>query len=178
MEITETAKRAIGPHIQRTLSLYPCDLLFVHRDAEREFRQTRIAEVSAALAQLNQVDMPPAICVIPVRMQEAWLLFDEVAIRYAANNRFGKAPLLLPALNGIESLVDPKQDLYELLRKASGLGNHRLRRFSESRAAQRVSDLIDDFSPLRIVPAFAALEADIVQVIAEADFPQAPFERA
>ena len=99
-------------------------------------------------------------------MQEAWLLFDEVAIRYAANNRFGTIPLQLPPLSAIESRPDPKQDLYELLRRASGLGSRRLRRFSESRAAQRVSELTDDFSPLRLVPAFAALEANIKDTVA------------
>ena len=156
--------RGLPERIERALNLYPCDLLFVHRDAEREARLTRVAEIQTALAGSRET--VPTVCVVPVRMQEAWLLFDEVAIQHAANNRFGTIPLQLPPLSAIESRPDPKQDLYELLRRASGLGSRRLRRFSESRAAQRVSELTDDFSPLRLVPAFAALEADIRDIIA------------
>jgi hypothetical protein len=37
-----------------------------------------------------------AICVIPVRMQEAWLLFDETAIKFAAGNRTYPKSLNLP----------------------------------------------------------------------------------
>ena len=47
----------------------------------------RKAEVQAAIATLDK----PAICVIPVRMQEAWLLFDEIAIRHAAGNPHGRS---------------------------------------------------------------------------------------
>ncbi len=158
--------KGLPERIERSLSLYPCDLLFVHRDAEREQRQTRLAEIHAALAELAQTDMPPVLGVVPVRMQEAWLIFDEMAIRQAANNRYGKMLLQLPPLSGIENRPDPKQDLHELLRIASGLGSRRLHKFSESRAAQRISELTDNFAALRSVPAFAALEADIKRTVA------------
>ena len=156
--------RRLLERINRALDLYPRDLLFVHRDAEKELRQTRVAEIRTALAGSRAI--VPAACVVPVRMQEAWLLFDEAAIRHAANNRYSTISLQLPPLSTVESRPDPKQDLYELLRRASGLGSRRLRKFSESRAAQRISELTDDFSPLRLVPAFAALEADINSIIA------------
>ncbi len=166
--------KGLPERIQRALSLYPCDLLFVHRDAEREQRQARLEEINAALVELSQAEMPPVLGVVPVRMQEAWLIFDEVTIRHAANNRYGKIPLQLPPLSSIENRPNPKQDLHELLRTASGLGSRRLHKFSESRAAQRVSELTDDFSALRIVPAFAALEADINRIIVEQNWQLLP----
>ncbi len=159
--------KGLPARIARALSLYPCDLLFVHRDSERESREARVEEISAALVKLGQNGLPPALGVVPVRMQEAWLIFDEAAIRHAANNRYGRTLLQMPPLSSIENRPNPKQDLHELLRAASGLGRHRMQKFSESRAAQRVSELTDDFSPLRGVPAFAALEAEIKRTVAE-----------
>lgn len=153
--------KGLTERIKKTLELYRCDLLFIHRDAEREARQVRVGEIRNALTEAAQVALPPTICVIPVRMQEAWLLFDENAIRYAAENPNGKMPLLLPPLSGIENRPDPKQDLHEVLRTASGLRSHRLRSFSESKASYRVSEYTDDFAPLRVVSAFRALEADV-----------------
>ena len=153
--------KGLTERIKMTLELYRCDLLFIHRDAEREARGVRVEEIRNALTEAVQVALPPTICVIPVRMQEAWLLFDEKAIRYAAENPNGKMPLSLPLLSAIESRPDPKQDLHEVLRAASGLRSHRLRSFSESKASRRVSEYTDDFAPLRVVPAFHALEADV-----------------
>ncbi len=154
-----------GPaeRIKAALTLFPCDLLFVHRDAEREARQVRVAEIRGAVVEAAQTVAPPVVCVVPVRMQEAWLLFDETAIRRAAGNPRGRRPISLPALSSVEDHPDPKQELHELLKSASGLGSHRLSRFSPHRAATLVSEYTDDFSPLRAVPAFRALEADIDQ---------------
>jgi hypothetical protein len=61
--------------LRAALHLFPCDLLFVHRDAEREPRERRVAEIRRALDRLPvELRKPKAICVVPVRMQEAWLL--------------------------------------------------------------------------------------------------------
>ena len=62
----------------------------------------------------NCVEMSD-ICVIPVRMTEAWLLIDEKAIRIAAGNRNGTEILEIPKLHELESLPDPKKLLYELI---------------------------------------------------------------
>ncbi|MEH1908405.1 MAG: hypothetical protein V7K95_12085 [Nostoc sp.] len=63
------------PRIINSLELYPCNLLFIHRDAEREPREKRITEILEALKAVKKsVVVPPHVCVIPVRMQEAWLL--------------------------------------------------------------------------------------------------------
>ncbi len=156
------AKPTLADKIRHGVTLYPCDLLFVHRDAERETRWKRIEEIEASLAQANLGRMAPqAVCVVPVRMQEAWLLFDEAAIKFASGNRTYPKSLDLPALKDLELLPDPKTELHERLRLASGLTGRRLRSFSPSQRAQRLPDFISDFAPLRVLPAFAALEDEI-----------------
>lgn len=150
-----------------SVALYPCDLLFIHRDAENEPMQHRVQEIHTAKTAAGEKAVMPFICVVPIRMQEAWLLFDEAAIRQAAGNPNGREPLTLPQLSKIESLVDPKADLYKLLRDASGLSGHRRQRVPVAHYAYRVADLIDDFSPLRALSAFQALETAVAQVITE-----------
>jgi len=98
-------------------------------------------------------------------MQEAWLLFDEPAIRTAAGNPNGRDHLDLPRLQHLEGLPDPKEVLYELLRTASGLSGRRRKKLPVSQLAQRVSDFIDDFAPLRTLPAFTALEVEIRKTV-------------
>ena len=151
--------------VRAAIELYPADLLFVHRDAERETRQIRLAEILEAVAASETTDCPPVVCVIPVRMQEAWLLFDEAAIRRAAGNPYGKQPVVLPALSSVEDKPNPKQELHEILKRASGLGSRRLNKFSPHKAAVVVSSYTDDFSPLRAVPAFRDLEADVDKAV-------------
>jgi len=92
-------------------------------------------------------------------MQEAWFLFDEPAIRAAAENPHGTQPLGIPALGQLEALPDPKTLLVEILKRASGLQGRHLERFKHRRAAHRLAELIDDFSPLRTLSAFRAYEA-------------------
>lgn len=41
--------RALADRIARSLELYPCDLLFVHRDVERDTLEDRVSEITAAL---------------------------------------------------------------------------------------------------------------------------------
>ncbi|WP_446349610.1 hypothetical protein [Coleofasciculus chthonoplastes] len=109
----------------------------------------------------------PVICVVPVRMTEAWLLFDEAAIRKAAENPRIQQPLNLPNLSKCEELPDPKQYLCQLLRQASGFTGRRLKKFRarEREKIQRIAELIDDFSALRSLSAFKILEADIKQML-------------
>ena len=95
--------------LQHALALYPCDLLFVHRDAEKQNPELRHCEFQAALNDLQTP--PPAICVVSVRMTEAWLLTNEAAIRRAADNPYGGVDLSLPSPKQLDSLPDPKQTL-------------------------------------------------------------------
>ena len=109
----------------------------------------------------------PAVCVIPVHMQEAWLLFDEKAIRFAAGDRSGRQPLSLPRMSRVEKIPDPKAVLHECLRQANGLQGRRLRRFHPNQSALRIAEYIDDFSPLRALSAFDVLENDLKEIIVQ-----------
>jgi hypothetical protein len=163
--------RGLREKIIRSIELYPCDLLFIHRDADREPQEIRVAEIQNAVQAAQQsVGVTPVVSVVPVRMQEAWLLFDAAAIRRAAGNPNGRETLRLPELRRIENLPDPKTELYNLIRTASGLTGHRLKRLKvqalSSRASQ-VSGYIENFNPLRALPAFRYLERQLREVINE-----------
>lgn len=157
--------KTLSPRITCSVELYPCDLLFVHRDAEKKPHEKRVNEIQAAISQVKSVQVPPFVCVIPVRMQEAWLLFDEAALRRAAGNPNGRQVLDLPDVAQLEELPNPKNILHELLRKASGLSPRRVKKFSVNECVHRVAELIDDFTPLRSLPAFRMLEVEIEKVI-------------
>lgn len=160
--------KTLASRIVWSLDLYPCDMLFVHRDAEiraeRRSYQQRKEEIIDALANINLAQIPQ-ICVVPVRMMEAWLLINEAALRRAAGNPNGTTPLNIPNTAHLEKIPDPKEVLYMLLRAASELRGRRLRRFEEKRSAGLVAEYIDDFAQLRRLPAFRALEADIEETI-------------
>lgn len=168
-------ERTLAKRIWLSLDLYPSDLLFVHRDAEKAPREQRVSEIETAIAAVSaDHPVPPAVCVVPIRMQEAWLLFDEIAIRHAAGNRHGQAPLDLPPLQGVEELPDPKQVLYDCLKQASGFTGRRLRSFPVRQHVRRVSEFIDDFAPLRILSAFSVLESDVAAIVEGQGWMQQP----
>jgi hypothetical protein len=146
---------------RRVVELYPCDLLFVHRDAERELFEQRLAEVRSTLAKLAGRYVP----VIPVRMTEAWFLHDESAIRRASGNPQGTVPLNLPAVRDVEALPDPKRVLFEALLVATELSGRGLKRKRRDRfrMRMRVAELIDDFEPLVGVPAFDRFLVEVEQ---------------
>ena len=157
---------SLADKIVRSIELYPCDLLFVHRDAERETRQSRVNEIEASLIRAGVAEQnKPVVAVVPIRMQEAWFLFDAAAIRRAAGNPNGTETLELPRIRTVERLPDPKEVLYELLRQASGLHGRRLKDFRVSKHAADVSSFISDFAALRVLLAFRMLEDDIRDVV-------------
>jgi len=139
--------------------MYPCDVLFIHRDAEGNTLMKRKTEIEGAIKLSNIII--PYICVIPIRMQEAWLLINEMAIREAASNPNGKIPIKLPSFNRLEEINDPKEVLYELLRSASGLKGRREKDFRPQSAVYRMAQLIEDYSVLRGLTAFKNLEIQI-----------------
>lgn len=157
--------KILSERIKKAIELYPCDLLFVHRDAETNPHASRKQEILSAVNIVQHSQ--PAICVVPVRMQEAWLLINEDAIRFAADNPNGKTRLKLPVLKDLENLPNPKKTLHDLLYEACGLSGRRLERFRPHTAAYRIAQFIEDFSPLRNLSAFRALEADIRTLIDE-----------
>ncbi len=158
-------QRSLQNRIQLSLEYQPCDLLFIHRDAEKEPREARVSEIKAAIEAVDNLSIPPAIYVIPVRMTEAWLLFDEAAICQAAANPHGRQPLQLPELSTLEQGPDPKEELYALLRTASGLPKRRLKKFRPQKRIYAIADRIRYFSPLRALAAFSTLETDVLAIL-------------
>ena len=165
-EFSSVRSRPSGLRARTRLAaeLYPCDLLFVHRDAERATIAERAFEIADAVAGLGA---QRTVAVVTVRMQEAWFLFDESAIRTAAANPYGAVSLSLPRMRGVENIPDPKLVLHNLLKTASGLHGRGLRRFDVKAATYRVADLIDDYSPLRQLHAFRAFEANVAQALGD-----------
>ena len=158
--------RELHDRIRSSIELYPCDLLFVHRDAETTSLEERLSEINQAILNASiDSQIPAVICVVPIRMTEAWLIFDINAIRQAAGNPNGTVPLNLPTLSEIESIPNPKRVLRDILRTATELGTRRRRRFDTNIAVQRIPECIEDFSSLRSLSAFIALEEELKRTI-------------
>lgn len=155
------ARDVLSRRLVRTVQLYEPTIIFCHRDAEGEALARRVQEVDEAATLIGV----PTIPLIPIRMLEAWLLFDERAIRSAADNRNGTARLNLPGLGQVEGRADPKEILYTALKDACGLSARRRRGFSEHRARSMVMSHIDDFSPLRGLTAFQRFEERFLAVV-------------
>lgn len=153
--------RALGDRARAAVELHPCDLLFVHRDAERASRAERKQEIEAALDGHGR----PYVCVIPVRMTEAWLLVNADAIAEAAGNPAGARSLRLPPLKKLESLPDPKETLYGLHREACGLNERRTRTFRGQQAVHRVAELTTDFRPLKCLGAYSAFHGELAAIL-------------
>jgi hypothetical protein len=156
--------KGLAGRIKAAIDYYPCDVLLVHRDAEGDPRGKRVTEIQEAMA--GRTLGMPYVCVVTVRMQEAWLLIDEDAIRSAAGNPNGSVTLNLPKPKEIENIAEPKVLLHDLLQRASEKTGRRLKKFSASAKAHRVAELIDDWTPLRKLPAFVEFERELDQVLA------------
>ncbi|HEV7403024.1 MAG TPA: hypothetical protein VGO11_08870, partial [Chthoniobacteraceae bacterium] len=60
--------------IRSAIDLFPCDILFVHRDAERDSPKKRYEEIRGAFEDaFGSESTIPAVALVPVRMMEAWL---------------------------------------------------------------------------------------------------------
>lgn len=165
------SSRSLTQRIARAFRDFPCDLLFIHRDAEKEDRQARLDEIGGALKQMTWKAPPgavPWVCVVPVRMTEAWFLFDESVIRRVVGNPMGTVPLDLPRLSRVEALSNPKELLHDILRRASGQGGRQLRKFRPEEAVHNLATRIMDYQPLRQLEGFAALERDLQEVVSAA----------
>ena len=160
--------KSLSERIAKSIELYPCDLLFVHRDADGKGREQRVGEITKASKDVQEaLSQVYLVCVIPVRMTEAWLLFSEDAIRTAAENPRGRQLLNIPDIRTVENCPDPKNTLHDILVKASGTSGRRLKKFNArlSSKVQRISQVVQDFSPLKELEAFRCLEAEIHQFV-------------
>jgi len=136
----------LSERIKQAVKFFPCDILFVHRDSDGAPVADRSAEILTAVTA-SGVGVK-YVAVIPVRMQETWLLFNEAAIRAAAGYPRGRSPLRLPAIPRLESVANPKDTLEAALQTASGLSGRKLKKFDANKAAYRLAELIDDlFTP-------------------------------
>jgi len=163
---------ALAERIFNSITGVPCHILFVHRDADNAGRAVRAGEIAQAVTQASArlSACPPVMPVNPVRETEAWLLFDEDALRSGVGNVHGRIQLTLPRPNRIESIADPKGFLRDLLKTASELRGRHLDRLVIDPIS--VANSISDFSPLRQLPAFQAFEDDVRQVIRNQGWPE------
>lgn len=130
-------------------------IIFVHRDSENLSLQERLRE-------FRNVTRPNVVPVVPVRMSEAWILFDGQAVAKAAGSR--AADVAVPRTTEIESIGNPKERLDELLFLAAGTpAGRRGRNFRRSITQRRVSvaEYIMDYSPLEDVPAFRTFQESL-----------------
>lgn len=162
----EVPKR-LQKKIEFALEAYPCDLLFVHRDAEGEPPDHRRNEIEKAVESLGTKIRVAHVCVIPVRMTEARLLFDKHAIRSAAGNPNGRVELDLPPISRLEHKPDPKRLLHELLTAASELSGRRRKSFDPKTKVHLIARSLDEFSLLRQLSAFRTLESDVQLIVKE-----------
>jgi hypothetical protein len=156
--------RKLAERVAQAVEQLPGDLLFVHRDAERQPLDTRVAEIEEAAQAAACSSYVP---VVPVRMTEAWLLIDVGAVRLAADNPNGEAALDLPAHTDLETISDPKALLHNSLLLASEKSGRRRQQFKSALSTRsvRVSEYIDDFSPLRSLLAFRRFEEATKQAL-------------
>lgn len=155
------------------LDFFPADIVFVHRDAEAQCPELRHDEVRAASVELAHVltsQNAATVAVVPVRMMEAWLLFDEQAIRFAAGNPHGLVKLKLPRTRTLEKLPSPKSALRDILVQATELRGRHLRNFDVPHGIHRVASAVGDFTPLLQLKAFQRLKADLREVLRQQGF--------
>ena len=155
--------KKLEERMQKVLEYYPCDVLFVHRDAEKHSLESRKQEVIEAWRKIKNTTISDdnIIAVIPVRMTEAWLLLNEESIKIAAGNPNNKNSLSLPSLHHVEDLPNPKAVLHQKIKEASNLQGRKLAKLKIPQRVHVLVDNITDFSPLRQLSAFQKLEKDI-----------------
>jgi hypothetical protein len=151
---------SLPDRIVQAVEYYPCDLLFVHRDADSFGMETRLNEIQQAIHLAGvQRDLPTVVSVVPVRMLETWLLIDEQAIRSAAGNPNGREPIQLPLIRELETVADPKPMLRDAIRASSGLNRRRLLSLRVDHF--RVANQIADFRPLLQLRAVRRLKQEL-----------------
>ena len=164
----ERRGRTLDDKVRAARIVCRCDLLFVHRDADNMAPQRRHEEIRQAVGD------QPHVAVVPVRTTEAWLLFDERAIREASGRVSGVNDLGLPPLAAIEGEPEPKELLHTALKRAHGATGRRAQRFHPPTAVHHLAGLIEDWTPLRTLPAFRRLESDTRRALESLRYPLYP----
>ena len=162
--------KTLKDKIVKAIDFYEPQWIFIHRDAENVALQDRAKEIATVVGNL-----PAAIAnniyisIIPVRMTEAWLLIDEMAIRQAAGNPEGKTRIALPKLKELEKINDTKQLLFEALKTASQLSGRRLKNLDLNRSRRLIAQYIDDFSPLHDLSSYQHFNEQVKHVAKQLD---------
>lgn len=151
--------RALSARITTALREFPCDLLFIHRDAEGASLAQRKDEISIACEGLDIKTVP----IIPVHMTEAWMFADEAAIRFASENASGTHRISIPAKRQWESMADPKAALFEVLIEASAKSGRALKKFNPEKARTLIAQRATQFKQLRGLSSFDAFEQALTQ---------------
>ena len=159
VEILEPEFRRRSGSVAEFLNAYDSSamLIFMHRDAENRLLDDRLTEFES----VSRIDVVP---VIPVRMSEAWILFDESAIARAAGSPSAKVSA--PRLSEIEGIAEPKDLLERLLFEAAGSPSGRRGKvFKRSLVERRVgvAGHIGDFSPLESLRAFKRFQSALAE---------------
>lgn len=157
-------KPNLSERICHAYNLYsPCDIIFIHRDAENQDYDFRKEEINKSIQKAN-CPISEWIPVIPIRMSEAWFLFDKQNIRTAAGNPNGVIELKLPQTKDLENLPNPKEILHELLLDASELNKRQRKKLKPHKMQHRLAAIIEDYSPLLILNAFDKLKIEIQKI--------------
>lgn len=157
--------KGMDERVNSTIHYYPFDILFIHRDAETTSLKIIEQRNKEIFDELDEDLYHRTVCVVPVKMMEAWLLIDREAIKKAARNRNYQGLINLPLLKNLEKENQPKIVLHDLLKEASGLKGRNLKKFNPDKAVHLVAEYIDDFSPLRNLIAFQAFEENLKRVV-------------
>jgi hypothetical protein len=151
--VAEKIPGALRDRVVRCLNDYPCDLLFVHRDAENQGLEARLHEIETATAQLA---VKP-VAVVPVKMTESWLITDESSIRRAVGNPSGNEDLGLPEINRAER-VDAKKVLDSALSTAAFKSARRRKKFRPESYRFRVAEELPSLENLQRLGSYIAFE--------------------
>jgi hypothetical protein len=142
------------------------DLIVVHRDSDNLDPTVRRAEIFRASEELGLKST--IVPVVPVKMTEAWLLLDEVAIRHVAGNPRGQNDLGLPKPSEVERKADPKKVLQDCLLKAAGVSGRRrdgvAKRFTQHR--KQLLERLDQSGPVSTLESWKDLVSHIDSAIA------------
>jgi hypothetical protein len=135
-------------------------VLFVHRDAEKETRSSRLAEISDSFAATGLI--LPYVPIVPVRMTEAWLLCDEDALRIASGNPAGRVKLDI-RVERAELEVDAKSVLKNKLAEASETVGRRREQLNKRfpMIRRQLLERLDVDGPVNRLSSFSAFRTDL-----------------
>jgi hypothetical protein len=157
--------RDLADKIRTASTLFPADVIFVHRDADNETPSKRRQEIADAVSSIGEQHLSHLVPVVPIRMTEAWLLISEKALRSAAGNPKGRNRLNCPKISTLENIPDPKKLLQTLLIDASGLSGRRKKKLNFSTQRSRIPDFFESWETLLQLPSAKQLDDEISSLL-------------